>query len=314
MEAEQQTDGSSIETSMPPAATETIQSDDDNHSQPQLQQQQNGRPPGYDPVDLSGLPDDVRKPLEDRFKYMYGQIKGNQRTLDQFRGIAKSQSEQIEQLMNGFGKVTEHLHDTTLAQTESELIKQRNAAFEAGDNKTYMEAQDKLDEIRLEKKLSSKQKTAPQKQPERPAPIDNTAFTMTSDDQRVLDAWQDEKDESGNPMRPWTHARYENDQQYLDALGEVMTVMRSPRFANKSMAEKLAEVDKRMGVAKRTMATNVMGANLTGNRKTTKVILNPNQERLALKTKFAGPGKSDAEHLDAYRKQLETVKTKGTRQ
>ncbi len=88
----------------------------------------------------------------------------------------------------------------------------------------------------------------------------------------------------------------------------------SARYAHLTIDQKLAEVDKRMGVSKPAARQNVLAGNLTSARKSPKVSLSPKQEQIAIRTKFGGPkAKSDAEHLEAYRKQIEATKRNGAR-
>ena len=94
----------------------------------------------------------------------------------------------------------------------------------------------------------------------------------------------------------------------MAGLMETKAVLSSPLYANKSIAEKMAEVDRRMGVQKPQAKQGVLGGGLTGQRKTSKLTLSPEAQKIALKTKFAGAGKTDAEHLEAYRKQIESSK------
>lgn len=279
--------------------------------------QHSNKPAGYDPVDLSGLPEELRAPLEDRFKYLYTQVKTNEReknrldrTLNEFRGVAASQSQKIEELMGGFGQVVSHLETKTFNDTESTLKQQLRAAFDAGDNDKYFELQEKLDDIRLEKKFSAINKKEAPKQ-ERQAISVQEESGIAPEDQRVIATWQDEKDDSGVLMRPWAINRgtVENpDKNYLAALAETRAVLMSPLYADKTMEEKMSEVDKRMGVQKTASRQTVMGGGLTGNRKTSKITLSPKQQEIARRTKFAGPGKTDTDHLEAYRKQIEQSK------
>jgi hypothetical protein len=89
-------------------------------------------------------------------------------------------------------------------------------------------------------------------------------------------------------------------------------VLRNPNFQNATMEQKMAEVDRRMGVKKSASRQTVMGGGLTGNRKTNKLTLSPKQQEIALKT--GSRDKSDAEKIDWYRKQLEKVnQRKGAR-
>jgi hypothetical protein len=80
-------------------------------------------------------------------------------------------------------------------------------------------------------------------------------------------------------------------------------------FSHLSFEDKLDELDKRMGTKKQRSGQNsVMGGNFTPRGKSGKVTLTAKQQEIAVRTKFGGPkAKSDAEHLEAYRKQIERL-------
>jgi len=273
------------------------------------------KPAGYDPVDpRTASPEEV----EARLTYLYRQVKENGRTLNEFKGIAKSQSERIEELMSGYGEVVGHLNAKQTGEIETQLKNEMRAAFEAGDNARYLDAQDKLDDIRLEKKLAAK---AP-KQEARQAPAQSAEPAGESwvddDDLKVINEWQAEKDESGKLLRPWAHNTSKDpnhpSEEYETALLEMQAVLKSPKFKNKSIEEKVAEVDRRMGMTKAPTQNTVMGANLTRGGKTSKLTLSPRQQEIALKTVSLDGKKikSDADKLEWYRSQLEKT-SKGAR-
>ena len=141
---------------------------------------------------------------------------------------------------------------------------------------------------------------------------------LTPEDARFISQWENERSDDGRPLRPWARnygTVREPDPDYGHALAETEAVFRSPRFTHLTTEEKMAEVDKRMGVARPGGRQSVMGGGLTGARKSKTIALSPEIERLAIRTKFGGPNaKDDAEHIEAYRKQIEKSRqTKGAR-
>lgn len=297
--------GASVSTESQTEQTNETETTESNDNQP--------RSKGYAPfVDLSGVPDEIRAPLEGRFAHLSRIIKGNQQELREYQRIAAEQSARIEELTSGFGSMVNHLQDQTYAETESNLKAQLRQALEVGDNERYIDLQDKLLDLKAEKKLAAKQEQPKQQQQRRVEPVGDPM--VAAEDVQFINSWQAEEDEYGNPLRPWAFNRGTQerpDPTYLAALAETQAVLRSPRFANKTMEEKMAEVDRRMGLVRTERRQTVMGGNLTGNRKTSKITLSPEAEQIAIKTQYAGRGKSNQEHLEAYRKQLE--KTKGAR-
>jgi len=285
------------------------------------------------PVDLSGLPDDIRAPIEGRLAHMSRLMKKNENKyssqISEWRDVAAQQAKVIEELQTGVGAVVDHLHDKSFNDAEDKITQRMEAAHEAGDTKGFLAAQKDL--LRLEakklqiedRKKSTPAKTEKQTVARSAGEMANEAVTdgeISSEDGYAVRVWQDEKDQNGNLVRPWAHSKTPdkptNDPYYRRALIESAAVFddASP-WADKSVAEKLAEVDRRMGVSKPNAGQSVMGGSLTNIRQNKKITLTPDQERLAIRTKFGGSkAKSDADHLAAYRAQVEKVNSnKGTR-
>lgn len=292
-EIDTQTDG--IEGALPPGAAPSNAA-----SEP------NGKPAGYDPVDpATSSPEQV----QERLNYLYGQVKHSDREKKEMRNILREQSELLSQLSASQNAVVDHLQNKNITETESSLKQQMQAAWEKGDNNLYFQIQDKLDDLRIDKKMAARQKTEPQQsQPRNAVQYAEQAQgtgELTQAEFDTTKAWQDETDNNGNLVRPWA---FGTDSNHRAALEEARAVFNNPRFANLSYEAKLQEVDKRMGTSVRTGGQQVMGANLTTPTKQTKLTLTPKQQEIALKTKYAGSGKTDAEHLEAYRKQVATLK------
>ncbi len=282
------------------------------------------KPAGYAPVDLSNLPPEVAKPIEDRLSYMYGQIKNNGRTLNDYRNIAKEQAAVIENLTRTTTDVVNHLQDRALHETEASIQAEMQNAWEQGDNKAYMAAQNKMIDLGIQKRMAQQKPQQSQQQPQQQyrstAEVADAAYQggeIAEADYRLTESWQNERDERGQLLRPWAynHSQDPNnpDQNYIEALTEARAVFTNKRFANLSYQQKLAEVDKRMGLQKREAGNTVLGGTLTNSKKMTKSTLSPKQQEIAIKTRYGGPkAKSDAEHIEAFRKQVERVNQRGS--
>jgi len=299
-----------------PAAVQATEPEAKSAETTQPTPQTEGKPEGYDPVDPSTA---TPEQIQQRIDYLYRQVKDNERDKRDSRKILAEQSRLISELTNGMGTVVNHLQDKNFADSESQLVTLRQQAFERGDAKAYDEINDKLMDIKLNKKLTATQRQAiqsqnqnqPQQQFNNAAEIAQRSVQdgeLDPNDARLIATWQDERDESGTPLRPWA---YSSSPLHIQAAREAAAVWNNPRFA--TTEQKIAEIDRRMGVAKRTVSSNVMGANLTNGKKSNKVTLTPKQQEIALR--MGGPKKSDADKLAWYQKQVELVKsTKGARQ
>lgn len=287
----EETDNSTVESTVEttaPASTETT-----------------GRPAGYEPVDpQNSTPEQV----QERINYLYSQVKNSDREKREMRNILAEQSKLLTELSTSQNAVVNHLQDKSITETESSLRSQMKSAWEKGDNDTYFALQDKLDDLRIEKKMAAKNKPATvQQQPQNASQYAQQAQgtgELSETEYRITETWQNETDDSGNLIRPWA---FGNDPNHRAALVEAQAVFNNPRYANMSYEKKLEEVDKRMGTAKRSVSQAVMGGNLTTPTKTSKLTLTPKQQEIAIKTKYAGAGKTEAEHLEAYRKQVQSI-------
>lgn len=281
----------------------------DNAPDPQAQQQRDpGRPAGYEPVSLDDLPPEKQKEIDDRINYLYRQVKDHERTNREYKTIAQQQSAAIDELMNGVGQVVNHLHGRQAAESEASLMQEMQTAWESGDNKTYLEKQNKLLDLKLQQRQQPQQpqKTQAQQQQQ------STASPITDTDTRIIEAWQSEKDERGQPLRPWVQTDDPNDPDpdFVKALTVAKRVWE--KNPHKTAQENLAEVDRIMGTKQNGGGQTVLrgGLNTPGKRST--IRLTPTQEKIAIKTKYGAKqgAKTEAEYMAAYRKQIESVQSR----
>lgn len=227
--------------------------------------------------------------------------------------VLKQQSDLINELRNGQTQIVNHLQTTNYADAEAQLKAQRKTAYDRGDLDAVDAANDRLADIKIARKTAEMQaKANPVRQVQQPNfsqdPVEVAVQqgAMSRSDADAYQAWISETDQSGNLVRPWTNER---DGRNAAAAAEGKAVFSNPVYQNKPFAERLKEIDKRMGVANQKSQQGVMPAgNLTGNGKTSNIKLSSQAESLAIRTKFAGPGKSNADHIEAYRKQVADVR------
>lgn len=283
----------------------------DNSQVQESEPQEDGKPPGYYPVDPKTAPPEK---IEERINYLYRQVKDSSRTTHELREIAKQQSQLIDDLTQGVGQVVDHLQTKSFAETEASLEQKMLEAFESGNHKDYIKYQTQL------VKLSSKPERTAQKPQEKEKPYQSAQQIasdarkdgyFTPDDERLVEAWQQETDERGNILRPWAVDKSGNpnrpDPDFVKAALIAQQVWEDN--PNRTAQQNLEEVDRIMGVRKTNVNQNVMGGGLTGRQKSSNIRLTPKQQEIAVRTKFGGPGKSDADHIDAFRKQIEKVQS-----
>lgn len=292
MSAEQEISEATNETADNTAPAETQDTGGD---------QDNSKPAGYDPVDVSQLPEAV----QERINYLYSQVKNNERWKHEYKSIAAEQAAKIEDLMNGVGQVVDHLQAKDLGATEAEINKSMRSAFESGDMDKFLSDQQKLIDLGVKKQLNQNKPKPQQKQAQ---PVDEDS-RLSKNDERVVDAWQNETDDAGKQLRPWAFnpgGNEDPDPEYVKALLIGDKYARSN--PNASINDVLKHIDTKMGIIKTRPGQAVMGGSLQTPGKKSTVKLTPQQERIAIRGKIAGPKASDADHLKSYREQLEKFK------
>lgn len=280
---------------------QTVETTEEN-TQPEAQ---DTKPAGYNPVDLSDLPPEKAKQVEERINYLYSQVKTNNRSLNEYRTIAQQQSQQIEDLMNGVGQVVGHLQEQDLATTEANINFQLRQAIQDGDVESQIALNNQLLDLKV-KKMSGKKETPQPKKPQAQAPVYSEMARdegLSQEEEDFVSTWENETDQSGRLLRPWAFREHP---EFTNGLRETEAVFTNPRFKNMTVDQKMAEVDRRMGVKKSNPPQTVLGGRLTTPNKNPKITMTPKQQEIAVKTRFGGPkAKSDAEHIEAYRKQIE---------
>jgi hypothetical protein len=266
---------------------------------------------------------DDPKLVQARIDTLYRERKTAKEDYRKMMDLAKKQSEVIEDLQNGMYAVAGHLQQEKFADTEATLKSQYRIAVETGDIDAQVNINDKLLELKAQKLIAPKAQSKQQQTQSNPQQQYNSANELAADldpqEQAITNAWQNEKDESGQSLRPWavnsTGDLNDPDPDFIKAITVANKVFTQENFAHLTYQQKLQEIDKRMGIKKSIQQSNVMGGHLTGQRKNSKVTITAKQSEIAVRTKFGGPkAKSDAEHIEAFRKQIEKVQsTKGTR-
>lgn len=273
---------------------------------------------GY--VDLSSLPEEIRKPVEARFSHLSQLHRKTESKyegkLRQYEDLLRQQSEALTELQNGFGTFAGEMYNRSYAEREAGLEQQIKDAFENGDISALNKAQMALFELRQQKKDTEKQQKQPPKQQQPRQPMSAQQMGQESDlppeEAEYLSAWADERDANGNFARPWAQ---NSDPNYVAALYEAQAVFGNPAYNNLTFQQKMAELDRRMGMktAQVQPKRTTMGGGLTGRGGNPTMQLTPEQKKIAVKMKFGGSqAKSEDEHLEAYRKQLQSIR-KGAR-
>lgn len=274
------------------------------------------KPSGFDPVEFN-------PEQQARVNRLFGNMKRYESKAQMMEEANALLAEQVRVLNETQSKVITHIQNNDYQDAESQLKGQRKAAYDRGDISAVDEVNDRLRDLSVRKALAEMNGQRPQAQPQiqrQPqAPVSandviNNAVQkgdVSDEEANVYRAWITEADDSGNIKRPWTN---QADLRNSTAAFEGRAVFSNPAFANKTFAEKLKEIDRRMGMpAQNQNGQNVLpGGNLTRPGKTNNVKLTDYEMKIAEKTKFGGPkAKSLADHHEAYRQAKIKSQSKG---
>lgn len=323
---ETEVSNTSTDSSSPTTVQETTHTEQSNvshetsNSETEQTQSSESRPEGFDKVEFTG------EQLA-RVNRIYGNMKRYENDAKEQRGLNEQLVQEFQRLQQQQGQIINHLQVSDFTDAESRLNSERDAAWQKGDVKAFNDAIDKLTEIKVKKAISETQRQQQptqrqvQQQVQRPLSVHESINQAAAkgeiapDEANVWKAWVSETDQSGNLKRPWING---DDMRNQAAVLEGKAVMENPNYAAKPLAEKLIEIDRRMGlVNQQTNGQNVLGAgNLTKGGKPNNINsikLDPKIEDIAVKLKFAGkdPKLTAQDHISAWKKAA--VKSKGAR-
>lgn len=301
-------------------STEVSQTPNETNAQPVVEnnstentQQSTENSNGYERVEFT--PDQQK-----RFDRLYGQVKAQDRKFTEALDVMRQQSEVIEQLKNGVGNVVNHINAQDANNSEHAAREEADAAFKRGDSRAYLSAMEKVAQLSAQKIVQQtlrqqQQARQPQQQVNSAKDVANRAVQqgyLAPSDESAFEAWQEEKDASGNPVRPWAK-RETAGESFDSALMRSASVFSDPRFRNSTIEQKLSEVDRIMGTQKQTPQQNVMGANLTSKTKTNNVKVSPEMEKVLNHLRPRGSKAKDSpDPIAWYREQA--VKAKSQQQ
>lgn len=284
----------------------------------QAEQTQEQKPTGFDPVEFTP----EQKARVDR---IYGNMKRYETAAKKVPELEQANqvlAEQLRILNETQGKVINHLQISDFQDAEQQLKTQRQKAWTDGNSALYDEANDKLRDLSVRRAMTEMQtQQRPQQipQPQMRAVNGEAVIDLavkqgavTNEEATAYRAWMAESDETGSPKRPWIS---EHDPRNMAAASEGRAVFNNPAYANMSFAQKLQEIDRRMGVRMQQGQNVLPNGNLTAPRKNSNVKLTDYEAKIAIKTKFGGPkAKSEADHTEAYRQAKIRSQQKGARQ
>lgn len=272
------------------------------------------KPEGFDKVEFT-------PEQQARIDRLYGNMKRYENDARELREINSKLIETVSQVQQDNSKVVSHLQIKDFESAETSLKEAARQAYANGDLDGWFSANEKLNTIQVKKNLTEVQRPQPtQQQPQqRQAVSPEDAINMamqkgdvSQEEANIYRAWVSETDASGNLKRPWINP---NDVRNSSAAFEGRAVFANPSLQTKSFADKLKEIDRRMGMQISQNGNSVLPAgNLTRGANTNKVAVSDYESRVAIRTKFGGPkAKSDDDHVEAWRQAKIKSQSKGSR-
>lgn len=292
-------------TATPEAATQSATE--------QAATQENGvdKPDGFNPVDFT-------PEQQARIDRLYGNMKRYEKESKEQKQANEILISRFQELANNQQQIVTHLQSTDYQETENTLRTQQRTAWDKGDLDGYHAATEKLIEVKAQKAINARQSNQQKPNENNQQPLKNghdraisatEALEMSvasgetpAEQAPILRAYFGEADENGNLRRPWVNVSDVRNTQAA-RVAAVVFDPEHPTFGAWNLKQKLAEVDRQMGVQSRQQqGQNVLGAgNLTRTNQKSNVKLTPQEETIAVRTKFAGSkAKSDDDHKTAY--------------
>jgi len=213
---------------------------------------QTEKPAGFDPVEFTP----EQKARVDR---LYANMKkyehesrttkeDNQRLLQAFESLQTQQ-----------GQIINHIQKNDFQDAEARLTSERQAAWDKGDITAFNKANDGLFEIKAKKVVTeSLPKITPVEQPKNNGYMNGQRMPVVDavnqavergeiepQEAQIFKSWESQADDMGMKVRPWTDPSHPLNQA---AAIEGRAVFENPAFKNKTFAEKLKEIDRRMGI------------------------------------------------------------------
>ncbi len=231
------------------------------------------KPEGFEPVDVSHLPEEDQDNIQARFDRLYGQVKMSDRRNKAMESVLLEQQKALVDISQ---KLTETERTTAKKSIEDGI----RMAEEFGDMPKANQLRQSLIEMNMEEKL---QAALAKKQPNNYSP-ENVLDTQMAE---VTDPYENayltqamaERAPDGNYMRPWAQRGHPDLQV---ALQEAEVIWTSPKFANKTVEEKMKELDRRMGTPQRKQGSSVLSGG--GNQKTQQgAQLTPAEQQVAVR-------------------------------
>lgn len=293
-------------------------------TQETTQEQPSTKPAGFDPVDFkTASPEEI----EARVGRLYGNVKRTEKENRELKQAVEILTQQLGSVVDGQNKIVQHIQQDDYQTTEAQLRQQKRDAWQKGDLEAYETATEKLLDVKAKKYAETRQQSA-QKPQENNGLQSNRAISATEalemsvaagetkpEEAPILRAYFGETDENGNLKRPWVNVSDIRNTQAA-RVSSVVFDPEHPTFGNWNLKQKLAEVDRQMGVrSSMQTGSNVLPAgNLTRGAKTNTVKLTALEDQIAVRTKFGGSkAKTDEDHREAYRQAKIKHSSKGSR-
>jgi hypothetical protein len=235
--------------------------------------------------------------VQARFNKLYGEAK----TAKERASLLEAHTVKLQQATQ---RLQERLDASEKRDALDGLKSQLRAAREQGDDDKVEQIQEKLTELLVEEKISTKVKAEPKvQQPE----INHAAVQLSVSEQKITSKWANEVDEDGELLRPW--AALSNHPKSTPAADYLADLIQDEEYSEMTIKEKLALVDEKFG--RKTQVKRGMNAvgegSLTKPSEKQDTKLTPEEKSVAWKI-FSKSTKEEAEKMYLEGKKLTGAK------
>lgn len=264
---------------------------------------------GYDWVDFSQLPGEIRETVEPRFHRLYRQLMASDANNKETVKMNMALAEKIEKLQETTQKQLDIHSEEQKNKELADVRGQIRQAADEGDGDRVLELTSQL--VDVQKKYEPKEE--PTEKPEEKK--EPTGGGLSEEDAKYVTDWTEERDDLGNPVRPWIQPGHPLQKFATDL---ALALMSHPNYEKVSIGDVLSEVEKIVNAELSSRTTPNRQSSINRNTSVTfgrdqnirsdgkkKTSLTPREQQIAINTIGRLPGISDEEAIRRYMKQKE---------
>lgn len=232
--------------------------------EPKQAQKPQGKPEGYDPVDLSDLPEEIRAPIEKRFGHLYKQIKASDEKNRIIPDLLK-QNQELEKTLDYLMQQDQSRGQKDALAEYSEAEAATLAAIEDarnyGETKREAELMAHYAELKRWKVDYDASLRQPPQKPQKQESQPQAAQPYTPEEAAYVAGLTKETAEDGTPLRPWLNKGDAGFEKALDLAKKITIELESKGVEKPSIYQIMPRLEKYMN-AKAASQSSVLSGDL----------------------------------------------------